>query len=98
MTFLSTPRRAARTACLICAGWLSLTLNVSAAEPARKDFDIPSGLAPATLKQFIAQSNVQLMYVADEVQGVNTRSVNGRYTAMEAIQVLLADTGLVGKE
>lgn len=70
-----------------------------AAEPvARKYFDLPPGPAPVSLKQFITQSGVQLLYVAKEISDVTTNAVRGQYTAGEAVRRLLANTGLVAVE
>src|SRR5437016_5199761 len=93
-----TPRRAARAVLLLCVSPLLAALSAFPAEPANKTFDLPTGAAPATLKQFIAQSGVQLMYAPDEVRGVTTNRVKGEFTPGEAIQVLLADTALAGQE
>src|SRR4051812_24439608 len=98
MTCSSFFRRAASAAALLCVVWLGLPLNLVAATSGRKNFDIPTGEAPATLRQFIAQADVQLMYVADEVQGVATRAVKGSFTPGEAIGLLLAETGLAIQE
>ncbi len=73
-------------------------LTMLAAEPTPKTFDVPAGQAPATLRQFIDQAGVQVLYSADEVQGVATHEVKGPYTPIEAIQALLAGTGLEIRE
>lgn len=61
---------------------------------ARRPFDVSAGEAPATLRQFIAQSHLPLLYIADEVAGVDTNPVRGEYTSREAIHLLLAGTRL----
>jgi hypothetical protein len=70
----------------------------AAAPPAKRFFDLPSGPASTSLKQFISQSGVQLLYVPGEVSEVVTNAVKGRYTASEAVNRLLANTGLVAVE
>lgn len=60
----------------------------------KKTFDLPAGEAAATFKQFIAQSQVQLLYVADEIAGVRTNALKGEYATRDAIDQLLAGTRL----
>jgi iron complex outermembrane recepter protein len=66
--------------------------------PAKKQFNLQPGLAAASLKDFIAQSGVQLLYVAEEVSGVTTNAVKGEYTPREAVRQLLANTVLAAVE
>ncbi len=75
---------------LLVASWLP----AAAAESPRKAFDIPSGNALATLKQFVAQSGAQLLYSAEEVESTTTRPVQGVLTAIEALRQMLAGTRL----
>ena len=83
---------------------LCVTLSVLAGPAVAADssekrfFDLPSAPAAISLKQFISQSGVQLLYVPGEVDEVVTNAVKGRYTASEAVNRLLADTGLVAVE
>jgi len=65
------------------------------AEAPRKSFDVPAGEAPTALKQFGTQSGVQLLYSNQDLAGVTTRPVKGNLTAQEALDAMLADTGLV---
>lgn len=91
------PRRRLLASLLFAlTAWLG---HAGAAEPAAaKFFDLPSGPAPVSLKQFISQSGVQLLYVAKEVSGVTTNPVRGQFTAGEAVRRLIANTGLVAVE
>jgi iron complex outermembrane receptor protein len=59
-----------------------------------KSFDVPAGDAAATFKLFIAQSQLQLLYVADEISGVRTNAVKGEFAPRAAIDQLLAGTRL----
>jgi len=95
MTSRIAPSRAVRAALLCCVSAVVFALGAFAAEPQKKSFDVPAGPAPAALKQFISQSGVQLLYVPGEVKDVQTKAVKGEFTPAEAIDVLLADTGLV---
>lgn len=77
-------------ACLALA-WVS---SACAAEDAVRRFDIPSGDALHTLKQFTAQSGAQVLYAADEVEGVKTKATQGQFTPRRALETLLNGTGL----
>ena len=54
--------------------------------------------AAAAFKQFSAQSGLQLLYSADAVEGITTKTVKGNLTARAALDRMLADTKLVAKE
>ena len=74
-------------------------MSATAADtPAKKWFDLPSGPAASALKQFIAQSGVQLLYLVEEITGVTTNEVKGEFTAGDAVKRLLANTGLTAVE
>ncbi len=77
---------------------LALGFAARAAEAPVKTFDIPPGRALVTLKQFVEQSGAQLLYSADEVEGINTNAAKGRLQPRRALQLMLADTGLESAE
>lgn len=77
-------------ACLPLAGF--------SAEAPRKFFDVPAGEAAAALKQLTTQSGVQLLYSTSELAGVKTHPVKGSLTVQEALDAMLADTGLVASQ
>jgi iron complex outermembrane recepter protein len=78
---------------------LGLAFATSAAsDSSKKSFDLAAGSAAATLKQFVAQSGVQLLYSPEEIESVATNPVRGEMTAVEAVGQLLANTGLVATE
>ena len=58
-------------------------------------FDIPEGDAPVTLRQFAEQSGVDVLYSADNVEGVRTHSVRGKRTPRQALDEMVAGTDLV---
>lgn len=78
----------------VLIGALILTAGF-AAEDAKKTYDIPAGDAAAALKQFSALSGRETLFAAEAVRGVKTPAVRGELTVQEAIDALLADTGLV---
>lgn len=73
---------------LICAA------TPGAASESSRSFDIPAGDALDTLKQFAAQSGAQVLYAADEVEGVRTKAAQGRFTPRRALEALLDGTKL----
>lgn len=64
------------------------------AQPSKTVFDIPIGDALNTLAQFSDQSGVQLLYAADQVEGVKTGAVKGEFTPLEALNRMLANSDL----
>ena len=58
------------------------------------DFEIKSGPADRSLHDFALQAQVGLLYDSDATKGVETHAVNGRFSAMNALHLLLEHTGL----
>lgn len=94
---------AARTALLAGVAALALTLTSEpvraqqpavAADAARTAFDIPAQDLNAALLAFARQTRVQLFYDVDKVRGLNSPGVSGRFTLPEALDRLLAGTGV----
>lgn len=88
----SLPRTLCRLLGALAAALLATVCTVAADAP--RDFDVPSGPAAETLKRFAAQAAHEIVFASDKVERVTTNAVRGRYTAPEAIAVLLANTGL----
>ena len=61
----------------------------------RRTFDLPHGDAAVTLGQFAAHSGAQIVFRVDQVRGEKTNAVVGRYATREALDRMLAGTGLV---
>lgn len=80
--------------CLLSSGFIPLTVSAQSKEKTQ-NFDVPAGHANATLKQFSTQISEQLLFSVDAVNGAKTNAVKGRMTAREALDALLANTGLV---
>jgi len=90
--FLETPARALlRLLCLVAL----MPAFLLAGETAAKNFDIPAGKAEATLRQFAAQSGVELAYATDQVKDVATSAVAGEHTPLAALEKMLAGTPLL---
>ena len=83
-------RRLLLPLCLVLAA-----APAGAADGTPRDFDIPAGEALVALKQFVAQSGAQLIYSAEEVEGVTTKSARGRFPAVTALERMFQGTPLV---
>lgn len=57
-------------------------------------FDIDAGSARDSLRKFGKQSQMSLIFDFDEVEGVRTSEVIGKYTPPEALRLLLSETVL----
>ncbi len=100
MTLNPLARRCCVAALLACLCFSPALLRLDAApasaaapEP-RHRFDLAAGPATTAFRQFIAQSQVQLLFAADDVEGVRTAALRGDFTAREALDRLLAGTTL----
>jgi outer membrane receptor for ferric coprogen and ferric-rhodotorulic acid len=74
---------------LLCASW------AAGANAPKRTFQIPNGDAAVTLKRFSEQSGEQIVFPIDLVRGVKTNPVQGEMSAREALDQLVANTGLV---
>lgn len=75
----------------------ALCFAASAAET-KRSYDLPAGDAAVMLKKFSEVSGHETLFAADAVRGVKTAAVKGDLTALEALQALLAGTGLSATE
>lgn len=57
-------------------------------------FDIPAGDAQKTLLQFVAQSDIEMLYSSDDVRGITTHAVSGDLTVAQALALMIDGTGL----
>lgn len=74
---------------------LAASLPLLRAAAARRAFDIPADLAEKSLKQFAAQSGVEVLFSTEAANGVRTNAVRGELTPLEAATQMLAGTRLV---
>src|SRR5687768_9257374 len=80
---------------IVAAAWCSWG---TAAEPTRRNFDLPAEPAEQSLKRFSAQSGLGVLFVSESVAGVRTNAVKGSFTPREALDLLLADTSLIATQ
>ncbi len=64
----------------------------------KKPFDIGPGSASETLKVFARQAGSEIVFSGESVGAVSTNRVKGEFTAREAIDAMLSNTGLVATE
>jgi len=80
--------------------WLAavFTVVVSAvrAEDGRIRFNLPAQPLAAALKTYAQQADIELIYGAELVAGKQSPALAGQYTAREALERLLAGSGLRG--
>ena len=74
-----------------------LCLSLQAAE-AKTTFDLSAGAAGETLKAFARQAGREIVFSAETVGAVRTKAVQGELTPKEALDQMLADTGLVATQ
>ncbi|MDR1279862.1 MAG: STN domain-containing protein, partial [Opitutaceae bacterium] len=66
-----------------------------AGEDVRRHYDIPADSAASAFRRFSDISGKEILFASETVRGIRTKSVKGDYTAKQAIDLMLADTGLV---
>lgn len=58
-------------------------------------FDVPAGDARPMLRRFASQANREILFPVDDVDGIRTNPIKGELTIPEALELMLADTGLI---
>jgi len=87
-------KRGAVRCCVIFA-ILCVGTALHAAEPTFQ-FRISRADAGSGLNLFARQSDTPLLFLNDQVRDRTTNAVHGEYTAREALEILLKDTGISG--
>ncbi len=80
---------------LLCAIATLWTTPGLAAKADTKQLDLPAGPADKTLREFSVQSGVPVVFGTETAAQVQTNALQGRFTTAEAMDRLLAHTGLV---
>lgn len=76
---------------------LGLSVSLSAAEPAKRMFNIEAKPAAQSLTDYAQQAHTQLGYDVDIVDDILTNAVVGEYESAEALELLLEGTGLAAE-
>ncbi len=87
-------RRVLWLATAAAAGLLAVSATAASAEAQDKRITIPAEDASASIPALARQSGLQVFAPTDAVRGVRTNPVNGTFSPMEALNRLLAGTGL----
>jgi iron complex outermembrane receptor protein len=80
---------------LIFAALSALSAVAADPAPARKTYDLPADTADKSLRRFSEQSGIQVIFPSDVVRDVRANAVQGNLTSREALDRMLAGTGLV---
>lgn len=67
----------------------SLITPLAIAQSAVQEFDIPPQTLESALRQIASTKGVQILFLAEDVRGMDTAGVKGRFTSSEAIQELI---------
>ena len=81
---------------ILCVGCFVSCLT--GAEAVRRPFALAAGGAEATLEAFSVQADAPVVFPLREVRGVTTNPVHGDFAPREALQRLVAGTGLEVKQ
>ncbi|HEY3814136.1 MAG TPA: TonB-dependent receptor [Caulobacteraceae bacterium] len=87
-------RRVLWLATAAAAGLLAVSATAASAEAQDKRIAIPAEDATASIPALARQSGLQVFAPTDALKGVRTNPVNGSFRPMEALNRLLAGTGL----
>src|SRR5688572_20466698 len=76
---------------------ITMIVAAFAAQPdsLKRTFDLPADSAEKSIRRFSEQSGLEVFYPSSVAKGVRTQAVKGEYTAREALDAMVADTGLV---
>lgn len=94
MTPLTPFRRRRILAVLLITPWLFAANLCFSAQAEGIDVDIAAGAAESALKQFSAQTGVEVLVRTELIRGKQTQAVKGVLIPIEALRAMLADTGL----
>ncbi len=100
MTHPSLPRPGRRLRALVCSALVSsfaFTVAFGAA-PTKKTYDLPADTAERAIKRLAEQSGVEVLFSSNVARAVRTNAVRGDFTPREALDQMLAGTGLVSAQ
>ena len=83
---------------ILCNAIFFLPLGSQGQEAGKRVFDLPANTAEKTLKLYSQQSGRALIMSATAVRGIRTSPVHGEFTPREALDRVLANTGLEAVE
>ena len=80
---------------LVALGALAVFASVKGAEAELHIYNIPSGPAEETLKMAAEQGRIELVFATEIIVGIQANSIEGRFSAQEALDGMLEGTPLV---
>lgn len=88
-------RRALLAVTLLAMGPMVVQAQSAVSEvPQRQALEIAGGTAPETLREFIRQTGLQVLFEFDAVRHHTTHPISGRFDPSEALALMLAGSGL----
>ena len=78
----------------LCGSAVSGATTTVNAPAEKRTFNLPSGDAAVTLKQFATAAGTPIVYLVDRVRGASTNAVSGEFTPREALERMLAGSAL----
>lgn len=87
------PRKQDRRAIFLALSFLAWA-HLPSARAEKIHLDIGPGDAAQTLREFASQSRFQILFPQDAVEGKRTPGIEGEFEALEALEHLLAHSGL----
>lgn len=89
-------RRFSRLLPCVRMGTLALVIaGIAGAAVATTSFDLPADSAEKSLKRFSEQAGQEVLFASELTRGVQANRVSGELAPRQAIDLLLANTGLV---
>ncbi len=91
---IATQRQTVRRTLLSSALVASVLLGSSLAQAAPVALNIPAQSLANALNELGKQANLQILYSADQVQGIKSHSVSGSLEPVKALETLLQGSGM----
>ncbi|MBL9195576.1 MAG: STN domain-containing protein, partial [Opitutaceae bacterium] len=88
-------RRAASALALAATLALPAALSAQSTADSRKTYDLPADNADKALRRFSEQAGIQVLFPTEITRDVRAGAVKGTLTVREALDQMLAGTGLV---
>jgi iron complex outermembrane receptor protein len=85
------------TAAIVLSVSIAALSQVANAQEIRKQFNIPAGPAANSITEFARQAGMNVLASGEHLAGVKTPEVRGELLASEALERLLAGTGLTSR-
>lgn len=80
---------------LAAPAFVTMTIWGANAVAAPRPFDLPSQDAPDAITEFARQAGIQILAPSEKIRGIRLPSLHGTYEIREALEILLAGTGLM---